>query len=142
MEDNERRKTKERDGRFALPIAAGVLLLAVAAVQILYGIFMSLLAGFGSEDAPFKKLSVLVGIIEAIVAVGILRRRQWARAVGLTLGGLGVGLALLGILLHGLTVARDEGSGYLMLGFLASYTFIAGALAIKGSHFERSGLEW
>ena len=137
-----RRKTSEADRRPALLTAAGLLLMAVGALQILYGIFTSLLSSFGSEDAPFSRLSVLTGIFQAIVAAGIFGRRLWARAIGLTLAGLGIGFALIGIAVHGLTVARDQGSGYLMLGFLASYTFIAVTLAIKGSHFERSELEW
>ena len=143
MTDNElRRTTNGADGRSALVTTAGLLLMAVAALHILYGIFMSMLVGVGGEDAPFKKLSVLIGIFEAIIAAGILKRREWARALGLTLAALGIGLALIGIFVHGLTVARDEGSGYLMLGFLGSYSFIVVVLATKGLSFRKGDLTW
>lgn len=116
---------------------AGAVLSLAGTAHILYAVAASLTTGWGGEDAPFPKVSAFLGVLEIVLVVGILFHRRWARVLGLTISLLGIGGALVGIFVHGLTVARDEGSGYLMLGFLVSYGYVAAVLAVNAPTFSR-----
>jgi hypothetical protein len=178
--DAQSRPVVVEGGASGVVVGAGVILLVIAALVGIFSLF-ALLAGAmmgqmtglsadsGLTDAQLAVARVFVLVIggiglalavtHLISGIGVLRRRGWARILGLVLSVLGVliwGLALAGSLAaatqpipagylesSGLTIEQyrsfarlGSGIGLVVTGLaLASYLFILVVLARRGREF-------
>ena len=137
-ENGPTRDGTEADRRSVLVNLAGIVLGAVAALQVLYGVSAPLL--FWGGKPPYAGSSVLLGIVGGVAATGIARRRRWARVLGVVASFIGIGLVLQVARIPGMSLSSDDGG--LLIGLLATYTSVALVLAVKGSEFPRREIEW
>ena len=89
-------------------------------------------AGFAAAAGPIGLVLLAYGAGAVLAGVQLLRRRRWARALGIALGGVGVA---------GLVIATIQASGALPAIFLpviAALAYAAVALATEGAWFEGS----
>jgi hypothetical protein len=137
-ENGTTRDGTEADRRSVRVSLAGIVLGAVAALQVLYGVAAPLL--FWGGEPPYAGSSVLLGIVGGVAAIGIARRRRWARVLGVVASLIGIGLVLQVTRMPGMSISSDDGG--LLIGLLTTYTSIALVLAVRGSEFPRRESEW
>jgi MFS family permease len=116
-----------RPSRPRLVTRGAVVLILAAIAKIAYGWLMTVSIGIGGEYAPFRRLSVVVGIAEILLAAAILGGLRWAATLGTAVAAGGIGAALWGISELGF---RDPGSAFLVLAFLVAYVFVFVSLAL------------
>jgi hypothetical protein len=148
-------------------VAAGVILLVIATLLLIFGIFailggamMGQITNFSGETGlteeqtaalvqvgrtfifVFGGVALAMGLAHLVSGIGVLRRRGWARILGLVMSVLGVLLWLLVLVSSAVAGTQPIPAGYLQDSGLTveEYRAIAGTGWIVGMAFSAVGL--
>lgn len=135
-------------GNSRVAVAAGVLLVVCGALLVLfYGFFVFLItvhrALVVDELAPYTQspeqmaanmgfflaFPVVLGVVQAVAAIGVFRHKTWARWLGVTIG-------VVGLFMGPLFLWTYSPGGIANLVALLAYGFILFGLAGHGEHFR------
>lgn len=159
--------TSAAGGASGAVVAAGVILLVIATLLMIFGIFaflggamMGQISNFSGETGlteeqtaalmqigrtfifVFGGVALAIGLAHLVSGIGVLRRRGWARILGLVMSVLGVLLWLLALVSSALAGTQPIPAGYLQDSGLTveDYRAIAGTGWIVGMAFSAVGL--
>ena len=141
------------DGRPASVTAAGVILLTVGIFTGLIGLVLLIVVVLNSNpgqlpayiDAAPEGFAGAAGVISLgllaygtaglVVAIQVLRRRAWARGIGIALAALGVAVLVFAVVRPGQTTGTTP---LIFVPVIAALAYAAAALASEGRWFGGS----